>query len=121
MEASYATNAGLGLASIGNAAGSFQGPDAGGTAAFLNSATASADGKLTFNYETTDKGAYILGIVSYALVDASLKTDAALAAKSFLTAILDAKCPATNPALQYTTITGSLLATDQALIAKLGA
>ena len=121
MEASYASAQGLGTAAIENASGSYQAPDAGGTAAFLNSATASADGKLTFNYETTDKGAYILGIVSYALVDAAAKGDAAAATKSFLSALLDPKCPTTNPALQYSTITGSLLATDQALIAKLGA
>ena len=121
MEASYASAQGLGLAAIENAAGSYQLPDAGGTAAFLNSATASADGKLTFNYETTDKGAYILGIVSYALVDTAAKGDSAAAAKSFLTALLDPKCPSTNPALQYSTVTGSLLAIDQALIAKLAA
>ena len=121
VESSFAAAQGLGLAAIGNASGSFQAPDAGGTAAFLNAATASADGKLTFNYETTDKGAYILGIVSYALVNSASTGASAEAAKSFLTAVLDAKCPSTNPALQYTTITGSLLATDKALIAKLGA
>ena len=119
MEASFASAQKLGLAQIQNASGSYQAPDAGGTAAFLSAATASADGKLTFNYETTDKGAYILGIVSYGLVDTAATGAGAVAAKSLLTAILDPKCPATNPALQYTTITGSLLATDKALIAKL--
>jgi hypothetical protein len=85
----------------------------------LNAGTVAADGKMTFNYETTDPAAYILGIVSYALVDT--KTKNAADVKSFLTAILDPKCPNTDPSLQYSTITGDLLKADQALVAKIGA
>ena len=119
VEASYAKAQGLGLAAIKNASGSYSLPEAGGTAAFLNAGTVAADGKMTFNYETTDPAAYILGIVSYALVDT--KTKSAADVKSFLTAILDPKCPNTDPSLQYSTITGPLLKADQALIAKIGA
>lgn len=121
MEASYATKNGLGVAAIQNKAGNFQGPDAAGTAAFLSAATASADGKLTFDYNTADSGAYVLGIVSYALVDSGATGDKAKAAKSFLQYILDPKCPTTDATLGYTTITGNLLAIDNKLIASLKA
>jgi phosphate transport system substrate-binding protein len=119
VEASYASAQHLGLAGIKNANGDFQGPDAGGTAAFLNAATASADGKLTFDYNTKNPGAYVLGIVSYALVDTAATGSNAAAVKSLLQAILNPSCPTTDATLQYSTITGSLLATDTALIAKL--
>ena len=119
VEASYATSSALGKAAIKNASGNFQLPTAGGTAAFLNSATASADGKLTFNYNTTDAGAYVLGIVSYALVDTWSSTDKAKATTSFLKYVLSDACVNTNPALEYSTITGSLLSVDTALLAKM--
>lgn len=117
VESSFATAQKLGVAAIRNAAGNYQGADAGGTATFLNAASVASDGKLTFNYETTDPAAYVLGIVSYALVDTASKN--ADVVKSFLTSLLDSKCANTDPALQYSTITGSLLAADQALIAKI--
>ena len=119
MEASFASNNGLGIAAIQNAAGNYQAPDAAGTAAFLSSATASADGKLTFNYKTTDAGAYVLGIVSYALVDTAKSDANSAATKSFLQYILSPACPTSNPSLNYTTITGNLLAIDNTLLAKL--
>ena len=119
VESSYAASNNLGVASIKNASGSFQGPTAAGTAAFLNSATASAGGVLTFNYNTTDKGAYVLGIVSYALVDSADTGDWASATTSWLKYLLSDKCVNTNPALGYSTITGPLLDTDKALLAKL--
>jgi phosphate transport system substrate-binding protein len=119
MEASYAKNNGLGVINIQNAAGNFQAPDAAGTAAFLSAATASADGKLTFNYNTTDAGAYVLGIVSYALVDTANSNANSAAVKSFLQYVLSPACPSTDGTLGYTTITGNLLATDTALLAKL--
>jgi len=119
VETSYATAAGLGKAAIKNASGNFQLPTAGGTAAFLNSATASADGKLTFNYNTTDAGAYVLGIVSYALVDTAATGPQAKVATSFMKYLVSDACVNTNPALEYSTITGSLLSVDNALLAKL--
>jgi len=119
VESSYATSNGLGKAAIKNASGNYQLPTAGGTAAFLNSATAAADGRLTFNYNTTDAGAYVLGIVSYALVDTFPNSAMAQATTSFLKYVLSDACPNTNPALEYSTITGSLLSVDNALLAKL--
>ena len=122
VEASYASSNGLGKAALKNAAGNFQLPTAGGTAAFLNAATASSTGVLTFNYNTTDPGAYVLGIVSYALVDTAVGADYAAtqgaATSSFLKYVLSSDCVNTNPALEYSTISGHLLTVDNALVAK---
>jgi len=120
FESSYATGA-LRNALIGNAAGGFAAPDAAGTSAFLGSATATADGKLTFDYNTTTPGAYVLGIVSYALVDSAATGDNAKAAKSFLQYVLSSACPTSAPALGYATVTGPLLDLDNKLIASLKA
>jgi len=120
FESSYATGA-LRNALIGNAAGGFAAPDAAGTSAFLGSATATADGKLTFNYNTTTPGAYVLGIVSYALVDSAATGDNAKAAKSFLQYVLSSACPTSAPALGYATVTGPLLDLDNKLLASLKA
>jgi len=120
FEASYATGA-LRNALIGNAAGGFAAPDAAGTSAFLGSATATADGKLTFNYNTTTPGAYVLGIVSYALVDSAATGDNAKAAKSFLQYVLSPACPTSAPTLGFATITGSLLDLDNKMLASLKA
>jgi phosphate transport system substrate-binding protein len=117
-EMSYAKAAGLSIAEIKNAAGNFQAPDASGTSAFLGAATVNANGYLTFNYNVTVPDTYPLGIVSYALVDTKSKN--ATAIKSFLTFILDSKCPTTNPSLGYASITGPLLSVDLAQIAKIG-
>ena len=119
VEASFAAASKLGLALIKNAAGNFQGPTAGGTASFLNSATATSTGVLTFNYNTTDPGAYVLGIVSYALVDTNATGAYASASTSFMKYLLTDACVNANPSLQYSSISGSLLALDNALIAKL--
>jgi len=118
-EKNYAKAQGLGVANIGNAAGNFQAPDAAGTSAFLGAATQDANGFLVFNYKSTIAGAYPLGIVSYALVDT--KTTNAAAVKSLLNYILSPKCVNTDPSLEYSVITGSLLAFNQKQIAKIGA
>ena len=117
-EKNYAVNAGLGVAKIKNAAGNYQSPDAGGTSDFLGAADQNLAGFLLFNYGTKEPGAYPLGIVSYALVDT--KTSHASEVKSFLNYILSPACPGTNPALEYTTITGSLYTFDTKQIAKIG-
>ena len=119
VESSYGTKAGLGLAAIKNAAGNYQLPDAAGTASFLGAATAAANGALTFNYDTKEPGAYVLGIVTYALMNPTNTGDNAKAAKSFLNYLLSPACPTTDSTLEYTTITGALLKVDQALLAKL--
>ena len=119
VESSYAASSGLGKAAIKNASGNFQLPTAAGTAAFLNSATAATNGALTFNYNTTDAGAYVLGIVSYGLVDTAITGAYAQAVTSFFKYLLTDACVNANPALEYSTVSGSLLTVDNALIAKL--
>lgn len=120
-EKGWAKSNGLGVANIQNAAGNFQAPDSGGTSAFLGDATVSDTGILTYNYTTTNPGAYLFGTASYALVDTKYAdASTATAVKSFLTYLLDPKCPGTDPSLEYTTITGSLHDIDLKLIAKIG-
>jgi phosphate transport system substrate-binding protein len=118
-EKNFAKAQKLGIANIQNAAGNFQAPDAAGTSAFLGAATADANGFLNFNYKTTVAGAYPLGIVSYALVDT--KTTNAAAVKQLLNYLLSAKCVNTDPSLEFSQISGELLALNLRQIAKIGA
>jgi phosphate transport system substrate-binding protein len=118
-EKNYAKAQKLGIANIQNAAGNFQAPDAAGTSAFLGAADIDANGFLKFNYKTTVAGAYPLGIVSYALVDT--KTPNAAAVKSLLNYLLSDKCVNTDPSLEYSLISGDLLALNKKQIAKIGA
>ena len=118
-EKNFAKAQKLGIANIQNAAGNFQAPDSAGTSAFLGAATADANGFLTFNYKTTVAGAYPLGIVSYALVDT--KNPNATAIKQLLNYLLSAKCVNTDPSLEFSQISGDLLALNLRQIAKIGA
>lgn len=118
-EANFAKNAGLAVAAIQNASGAYQTPTAGGVAQFLNAATFAADGAATFNYADTNAGDYVLGIISYGLVDSSKTGDAAVAVKSFLTYVVSDACPTTDSTLQYTTLPEKQKAVALALIAKL--
>ena len=109
----------LAVANIQNAAGNFQAPDAGGTSAFLGESTVDPKtGILTLDYKTKNAGAYIIGTVAYALVKTNAKNPTDV--KSFLTYILDPKCPNTDPTLEYTTITGTLRDINLKQIAKIG-
>jgi phosphate transport system substrate-binding protein len=116
-EKNFAKAQKLGIANIQNAAGNFQAPDSAGTSAFLGAATADANGFLTFNYKTTVAGAYPLGIVSYALVDT--KNPNATAIKQLLNYLLSAKCVNTDPSLEFSQISGDLLALNLRQIAKI--
>ena len=118
-EKNFAKAQGLRVAFIQNAAGNFQAPDAAGTSAFLGAADVDANGFLKFNYKTTVAGAYPLGIVSYALVDT--KTTKGAAIKSLLNYLLSSKCVNTDPTLEYSQISGELLALNLKQIAKIGA
>ena len=118
-EKNFAKAQGLRVAFIQNAAGNFQAPDAAGTSAFLGAADVDANGFLKFNYKTTVAGAYPLGIVSYALVDTNTTNGAAI--KSLLNYLLSSKCVNTDPTLEYSQISGDLLALNLKQIAKIGA
>jgi len=121
-ETNYAVANKLKIANVINPAGNSVAPDAVGTSAFLASATQDANGFLTYDYATKEKGAYPLGIVSYLLADTAYpdKTKAA-AVKAFANFILSPACALDKgSSLGYAVISGSLLAKSQALIAKIG-
>ena len=119
-ESSYAKANGLAIANVKNGAGNWQAPTSSGVSAFLGAATVSPKGIVTYNYKTTDPGAYVFGAISYALIDTKQKNaETAKAVKDLLTYLLDPKCPNTKPELEYTTITGKFRDIDLALIAKI--
>ena len=118
-EANFAKNAGLASAAIQNASGAYQTPTAAGVAQFLDAATFAADGAGTFNYADKNAGDYVLGIISYGLVDSSVTGAAAAAVKSFLTYVVSDACPTTDSSLQFTTLPPKQKAVALALIAKL--
>jgi phosphate transport system substrate-binding protein len=81
-----------------------------------------ANGIVTFDYATKEKGAYTLGIVSYMLADTSYpdKTRGA-AVKAFAEYLVSSKCATTvGGPLQFATLDGDFLKKTQALIAKIG-
>jgi len=115
-EVSYATGK-LRTAFLGNTHGDFAGPTAANTSAFVAGATLNASGLYQFNYATTAPGAYILGIVSYALVD-SAKTGAQAAAMTdFLKYVASPACANTSP--NYAAESGPVADYVASLLAKL--
>ena len=115
-ELSYATGK-LRTASLQNANGDYAAPTAANTSAFVAGATLGATGLYTFNYKTTTPGAYILGIVSYALVD-SAKTGANAAAMTdFLKFVASPACANSSP--NYAAESGPVAAYVATLLAKL--
>ena len=120
-EVNYATANKLKVANVINPAGSVVTPDSTGVAAFLASATQDANGFLTFDYATKEKGAYPLGIVSYLLADTAYPDKARGAAvKSFANYILSSKCAKDVGAdLGFSVIDGDLLQKSLAQVAKI--
>ena len=90
--------------------------------AFLASASQDANGFLTFDYATKEKGAYPLGIVSYLLADTSYPDKSrATAVKEFANYILSSKCAKDVGAnLGFSVIDGDLLKKSLAQVAKIG-
>ena len=110
----------LGLAKISNQSGAFVSPEAEGVSAFLGEATVdAAQGTLKMNYTTTNAGAYILGITSYALVDT--KTPNGKEVKTLLNYLLSPACAQKDPALGFALVSGKLLTVANSQIAKIGA
>jgi phosphate transport system substrate-binding protein len=121
-EVNYATANKLKVANLINVAGSSVAPDSTGVGAFLASATQDANGFLTYDYATKEKGAYPLGIVSYLLADTKY-SDAtkAAAVKAFANYILSTKCTKdVGAALGFSVIDGELLKKSLAQVAKIG-
>ncbi|CAB4920976.1 unannotated protein [freshwater metagenome] len=121
-EVNYAAANKLKVANLINPAGSSVAADSTGVGAFLASATQDANGFLSFDYATKEKGAYPLGIVSYLLADTSYpdKTKAA-AVKDFANYILSTKCAKDVGAnLGFSVIDGDLLKKSLSQVAKIG-
>jgi len=121
-EVNYATANNLKVSNVINPAGSSVAPDSVGVGAFLASATQDVNGFLTFNYATTEKGAYPLGIVSYLLADSKYPSATqAAAVKAYATYILSTKCSKdVGAGLGFSVIDGELLKKSLAQVAKIG-
>ena len=121
-EVNYATANKLKIANVINPAGSSVAPDSTGVGAFLASATQDANGFLTYDYATKEKGAYPLGIVSYLLADTAYPDKAkATAVKAFANYILGSKCSKdVGGDLGFSVIDGDLLKKSLAQVAKIG-
>jgi phosphate transport system substrate-binding protein len=121
-EVNYAKANKLKVANVINASGASVAPDSTGVSAFLAQATQDANGYLTFDFKTTEKGAYPLGIVSYLLADTKSGDKATAAAvKEFATFILSPKCARdAGDALGFSVIDGDFLKKALAQVAKIG-
>ena len=121
-EVNYATANKLKVANLINVAGASVAADSAGVSAFLASASQDANGWLTYDYATKEKGAYPLGIVSYLLADTkypSATTAAAVA--EFAKFVLSPKCSKdAGEALGFSVIDGDLLKKSLAQVAKIG-
>ena len=120
-ELSWATDNGLPVANIRNAAGEFIAPTAAGTSAFLGGGTIEANGSLTADYKKSISGAYPIGTASYGLVyPEAAKKDAATQkiVAEWHTYMLQ-KCPAKFPEKGYAQITGPLYDKAMSQIAKI--
>jgi phosphate transport system substrate-binding protein len=121
-EVNYAKANNLKIANIINPAGSSVAPESGAVSAFLASATQDANGFLTYDYATQEKGAYTLGVVSYLLADTNYddKTQAKAVA-DFAKFILSPACATKIGAdLGFSLIDGDLLKKSLAQVAKIG-
>jgi phosphate transport system substrate-binding protein len=114
-ETSYATGS-LRTAFIGNVNGDFAAPSAENTAAFVAGAKL-VNGLYQFDYKTPAPGAYILGIVSYALVDSAATGEKAAAMTSFLKYVASADCAKTVSS--YAAESGPVKTYVDSLLAKL--
>ena len=115
-ETSYATGK-LRTAFLGNANGDFAAPTAANTSAFVAGATLNSAGIYQFNYATKAPGAYILGIVSYAIVDTAKSGANAAAMTSFLKYVASPACA--NSANAYAAESDPVAAYVATLLAKL--
>jgi phosphate transport system substrate-binding protein len=121
-EVNYAVANKLKVAHVINPAGNAIEPTSVSTSAFLAQGSMDANGIVTFDYATKEKGAYTLGIVSYMLVDTAYtdKTRAA-AVKALATYVLSPACATDKgAALGFSVLDGEFKKKAEAQIAKIG-
>jgi phosphate transport system substrate-binding protein len=121
-ETSFAKSNGLKIASVYNASGNAVVPTATSTSAFLSQASMDSNGLVTFDYETKEKGAYTLGIVSYLLADsANADKTRAAAVKSFVEFLISPACAKDKGAgLDFAPLDGEFLKKANELVARIG-
>jgi phosphate transport system substrate-binding protein len=120
-EVSWATDNGLPVANIRNAAGEYNAPTSAGTSAFLGGGTIEANGVIKVDYEKKIPGAYPLGIASYGLVypeAAKKNAETQKIVAQWHTYLLE-QCPKKFPEKGYVQITGPLYDKAKAQIAKI--
>jgi phosphate transport system substrate-binding protein len=117
-ETSFATGK-LRSAFLGNANGDFAGPTAANTSAFVAGAALDSHGLYQFNYKTTAPGAYILGIVSYAIVDTAKSGANAAAMTDFLKYVASPACANSAAGNGFAAESGPVAAYVASLLAKL--
>ena len=117
-ETSFATGK-LRTAFLGNANGDFAGPTAANTSAFVAGAALDSHGLYQFNYKTTAPGAYILGIVSYAIVDTAKSGANAAAMTDFLKYVASPACANSAAGNGFAAESGPVAAYVASLLAKL--
>jgi phosphate transport system substrate-binding protein len=120
-EVSWATDNGLAVANIRNAAGEYNPPTSAGTSAFLGGGTIEANGTIKVDYVKKIAGAYPLGIASYGLVypeSAKKNAETQKVVAAWHTYLLE-QCPKKFPEKGYTQITGPLYDKAKAQIAKI--
>jgi phosphate transport system substrate-binding protein len=120
-EVSWATDNGLPVANIRNAAGEYNAPTSAGTSAFLGGGTIEANGVIKVDYEKKIPGAYPLGIASYGLVypeAAKKNAETQKVVAQWHTYLLE-QCPKKFPEKGYVQITGPLYDKAKAQIAKI--
>jgi phosphate transport system substrate-binding protein len=121
-EVNYAAANKLKIANLINPADQVVAPDSPGVGAFLASASQDANGFLTYDFATKEKGAYPLGIVSYLLADTKYPNkEKGAAVKEFANYILSSKCSKdVGGDLGFSVIDGELLKKSLAQVAKIG-
>lgn len=121
-EVNYAKANKLKVANVINPSGASVAPDSTGVSAFLSSAKQDANGFLTFDYATDEKGAYPLGVVSYLLADTNYSDKSkAAAVKEFAQFILSPECARdAGEALGFSVIDGEFLKKSLSQVAKIG-
>jgi len=118
-EKQWGTSFGLRAAYIGNASGNFAYPDSAATSAFLGEGKQAADGIVTFDYNTKTPGAYVIGVISYMLLETSYadKTKGA-AVKELAEYFLSSECATAAAPSGFIAIEGSFLAKAKELLAR---
>ncbi|MFM7263150.1 MAG: substrate-binding domain-containing protein [Acidimicrobiales bacterium] len=119
-EVSFITERKLSAAKINNTAGKYVAPSPETSAKNLAEAVVAADGLVTLNYRVTDGASYPINAVAYGIANTAASSKAT-AVKGYFSYILNECAPKYGPCAGYAPMTGALLTTALAQVAKVGA